>query len=168
MWKLLLLKMKKDSAARASLGKNWRYFMGRRKIIAARKATVIFRLVLEELLFRGLVTLPKGATRDFYQATNAWPRCRWIGSGRLAIDGLKETKEAILRIEAGPSTYEDELALMGKDYQEVFYQQAREIREREALGLPTDLPTLNAMKVLGQREEANCPLESYKSFATKL
>jgi len=34
----------------------------------------------------------------------------------------KEIKEAILRIEAGLSTYEDELALMGKDYQEVFDQ----------------------------------------------
>jgi len=34
----------------------------------------------------------------------------------------KEIKEAILRIEAGLSTYEDELPLMGKDYQEVFDQ----------------------------------------------
>lgn len=42
---------------------------------------------------------------------------------------------------------------MGKDYQEVFDQQAREIAEREARGLPTDLPTLNAMKVLGQAED---------------
>ena len=138
------------SAARASLGENWRYFMGRRKIIAARKATVIFRLVLEELLFRGLVTLPKGATRDFYQATNAWTRCRWIGSGRLAIDGLKETKEAILRIEAGLSTYEDELALMGKDYQEVFDQRAREIAELEERGLGKDLATLNTLRVLSE------------------
>ncbi|MBB1489399.1 phage portal protein [Oceanospirillum sediminis] len=141
------------SAARASLGENWRYFMGRRKIIAARKATIIFRLVLEELLFRNLVSMPKGVTRDFYQATNAWTRCRWIGSGRLAIDGLKETKEAIMRIEAGLSTYEDEMALMGKDYLEVFDQQQREAEELEARQLPASLMRLNAMRVLGVAAE---------------
>lgn len=141
------------SAARASLGENWRYFMGRRKIIAARKATIIFRLVLEELLFRNLVKMPKGVTRDFYQATNAWTRCRWIGSGRLAIDGLKETKEAIMRIEAGLSTYEDEMALMGKDYLEVFDQQQREAGELEARQLPASLMRLNAMRVLGVAAE---------------
>ena len=135
------------SAGRASLGESWRYFMGRRKIIAERKATTIFRLVLEEMLFRGIVTLPKGAKRDFYQATAAWTRCRWIGSGRLAIDGLKEVKEAILKIESGLSTYEDEMALMGKDYQEVFDQQHREIQERKEKGLPPPLWVLEALKI---------------------
>ncbi|KZN58775.1 hypothetical protein N473_26340, partial [Pseudoalteromonas luteoviolacea CPMOR-1] len=42
----------------------------------------------------------------------------------------------ILRIESGLSTYEKELALMGEDYIEVFEQQAREIEERKAKGLP--------------------------------
>ena len=63
-------------------------------------------------------------------------RCDWIGAGKLSIDGLKEVKEAILRIEGGLSTYEKELALMGEDYQETFEQQAREIAERKSKGLP--------------------------------
>jgi hypothetical protein len=29
----------------------------------------------------------------------------WIGSGRMAIDGLKEVQEAVMLIEAGLSTY---------------------------------------------------------------
>ncbi|MAD44275.1 MAG: phage portal protein [Oceanospirillaceae bacterium] len=140
------------STVKASLGENWRYFMGRRKIIAERKATIIFRCVLEEMLFRNLVSLPKGATRDFYQGIGAWTRCRWIGTGRLAIDGLKETKEAILKIESGLSTYEDEMAIMGKDYQEVFDQQAREIAERKEKDLPTDLISLNAAKIMGEMQ----------------
>ncbi len=124
------------STVRASMLENWRYFMGRRKFIAARKATIIFRLVLEEMLHRKLVTLPKGATRDFYQATAAWCNCDWIGTGRLAIDGLKEVKESVLRIESGLSSYEKELAQMGEDYQETFAQQVREMEERKDAGLP--------------------------------
>ncbi|MCV6612010.1 MAG: phage portal protein [Amphritea sp.] len=124
------------SAAQASLGENWRHFMGKRKIIAERKATIIFRLVLEEMLFRNLVKLPRGASRDFYQATAAWTNCTWIGAGRFAIDGLKAVREAILKIEYGLSTYEKELAIMGEDYQETFMQQVREQEERKEKGLP--------------------------------
>ncbi|STN54854.1 capsid protein of prophage [Escherichia coli] len=38
----------------------------------------------------------------------------------MAIDGLKEVQESVMRIEAGLSTYEKELALMGEDYQDIF------------------------------------------------
>lgn len=53
----------------------------------------------------------------------------------MAIDGLKEVQEAVMRIEAGLSTYEKELAIMGEDYQEIFRQQVRESEERRAAGL---------------------------------
>ena len=36
-----------------------------------------------------------------------------------------------MRIEAGLSTYEKELALMGEDYQDIFRQQVRESAERQ-------------------------------------
>ncbi len=124
------------SSARASILEGWRYFMGRRKVIAARLATQIFRLVFEELVARGEVKLPRGARMDIYQGMAAWTNCEWIGTGRLAIDGLKEVKEAVLRIESGLSTYEKELALMGEDYQEIFAQQLREQKERAEAGLP--------------------------------
>lgn len=124
------------STARASMLEQWRYFMGRRKIIPARKGAVIFSLVLEDLLHSKILKLPKGANRNFYQAKAAWCNCEFIGTGRMAIDGLKDVKEAILRVEYGFSTYEKELAQMGQDYQEVFKQQVREQKEREAAGLP--------------------------------
>lgn len=126
------------SSARASILEGWRYFMGRRKIIAARYATIIFRLVFEEMVHRKLITLPSGARFGLYDGGLAsWTSCEWIGTGRLAIDGLKEVKESVLRIESGLSTYEKELAMMGEDYQEIFTQQVREMEERREAGLPS-------------------------------
>lgn len=124
------------SSARASMLEGWRYYMGGRKIIASRFASQIFGLWFEEMLHRGRLTLPRKANRGFYEAKAAWLNCSWIGQGRLAIDGLKEVKEAVLRIESGLSSYEKEFALMGEDYQETFAQQVREQEERKAAGLP--------------------------------
>ncbi|WP_233407837.1 phage portal protein [Marinomonas spartinae] len=126
------------STIRASILENWRYFMGRRKMIAARLATIMFRLVFEEFVHRKLITLPKGARFGLYDGgLAAWTNCEWIGTGRIAIDGLKEVKEAVLRIESGLSSYEKEFAIMGEDYQETFAQQVREMKERKEAGLPS-------------------------------
>ncbi len=122
------------SSARASANESWRYFMGRRKFIASRLATQMFSCWLEEALLRGIIRPPR-ARFDFYQARSAWSRAEWIGAGRMAIDGLKEVQESVMRIEAGLSTYEKELALMGEDYQDIFRQQVRESAERQKAGL---------------------------------
>ena len=124
------------TSARAGMMETWRYMMGRRKVIASRQASLIFSLVLEELLQSRVLRPPRGARFDFYQAKAAWCHADWIGSGRIAIDGLKEVKEAVLRIESGLSSYEKEAALMGEDYQELFEQQVREADERKTAGLP--------------------------------
>ncbi|GAB5451827.1 MAG: phage portal protein [Halioglobus sp.] len=139
------------SSARASMMETWRYMMGKRKVIAARFASMIFSLWLEEAVQRKIVTLPRKAKSGFYDSRPSWCNADWIGSGRLAIDGLKEVKEAVLRIEAGLSTYEKELALMGEDYQEVFAQQVREAAERKEAGLPP--PSWLAMQALAPDNE---------------
>lgn len=124
------------SSARASIMETWRYFMGQRKVIASRHASMIFALWFEEAVNRKVIKLPRKATRGFYEAKASWCNAEWIGSGRLSIDGLKEVKEAVLLIESGLSTYEIELGKMGRDYREVFAQQVREQKERDAAGLP--------------------------------
>lgn len=116
------------SSARASILESFRYFMGKRATIIARYATSIFSLWLEEAINIGKVKLPAGAG-NFYENKSAWTRSNWIGAGRSQIDGLKEVKEAVLRIESGLSTYEKECSLMGEDYIEVFDQQLRETKE---------------------------------------
>ncbi len=144
------------SSARASMMETWRYFMGKRKTIANRHASMIYSLWLEEAFSRNIIQLPKGAT-PFYDAKAAWCNVKWIGAGRLQIDGLKEVKEAVLRIESGLSTYEKELALMGEDYQEILEQQVRETTERKEKGLPP--PSWAATQVLAP-DQANEPDES--------
>lgn len=140
------------SSARASMLEGWRYYMGRRKIIASRFATHLFVLAFEEALVRGELRLPRGASRGFYEAKASWCNCEWIGAGRLAIDGLKEVKEAVLRIESGLSTYEKEIALLGEDYQETFAQQVREQAERREAGLPP--PSWMKLQALAPDTEA--------------
>lgn len=124
------------SSARASMLETWKMIMGKRKLIAGKIASLMFSCWFEEALHSKKLSLPKSRSNDFYQFRRAWTNCSWIGQGRLAIDGLKEVKEAVMRIEAGFSTYEKEMALMGEDYQEVFAQQVREKAERESAGLP--------------------------------
>ncbi|EAY4106964.1 phage portal protein [Salmonella enterica] len=102
------------SSARASANESWRYFLGRRRFIAGRLATQMFSCWLEEALIRGVIRAPR-ARFSFWEARSSWSRSEWIGAGRMAIDGLKEVQEAVMRIEAGLSTYEKELAIMGED-----------------------------------------------------
>ncbi|KAF1706511.1 phage portal protein, partial [Pseudoxanthomonas kalamensis DSM 18571] len=94
------------STARASANESWAYFMGRRKFVASRQASQMFLCWLEEAIVRRVVTLPSKARFSFQEARSAWGNCDWIGSGRMAIDGLKEVQEAVMLIEAGLSTYE--------------------------------------------------------------
>ena len=89
------------STARASANESWAYFMGRRKFVASRQASQMFLCWLEEAIVRRVVTLPSKARFSFQEARSAWGNCDWIGSGRMAIDGLKEVQEAVMLIEAG-------------------------------------------------------------------
>lgn len=121
------------SSARASLLESFRYFMGKRATIISRYATAIFALWFEEAVNIGDIVLPAGAG-TFYDNKSAWIRSSWIGAGKSQIDGLKEVKEAVARLEAGISTYEKECALMGEDYIEIFEQQVRESEELASQG----------------------------------
>ena len=123
------------SSARASLMETWRYMMGRRKMIVGRAASEIFALCFEDALDAGELTLPRSAKRGFYEARHAWTNSDWIGTGRLAIDEVKEVKAAALRISTGISTLEDECAILGKDYRKVLAQRAREISESQDLNI---------------------------------
>jgi lambda family phage portal protein len=145
------------SSARASMLESWRYFMGERKVIAAGFASSVFSLWLEEAVNKKIIKLPRKAKYGFYERKSAWCNSEWIGQGRLAIDGLKEVKEAVLRIESGLSTYEKELAIQGEDYQEIFSQQVRETEERKAAGLPP--PSWAMAMLLNETEPAEEPVK---------
>ena len=55
---------------------------------------------------------------------------------RGQIDELKETQAAVLRVQNGLSTYEDEIARLGGDWRKKFRQMSRERKMAKLLELP--------------------------------
>jgi lambda family phage portal protein len=126
------------SSARASMLHTFKSMQAKKKMVADRLATIIYSLWLEEAINMGEIPMPKGAGPDFfYQGMNkeALIRCEWIGASRGQIDELKETQAAVLRVSAGFSTYEDEIAKSGKDFRRVFAQRKREQTMIDEMGL---------------------------------
>jgi capsid protein len=66
---------------------------------------------------------------------DAISRCEWIGASRGQIDELKETQAAVLRMDNGLSTAEDELARLGKDWRKTYRQIKREQVTRDDAGI---------------------------------
>lgn len=146
------------SSARAAMTETWKFMQARKKLVADRFASMIFRLWLEEAINTNQITafsarksamLYTGGVQNM--AFEAISRCDWVGASRGQIDELKETQAAVLRISNGLSTAEDELARLGKDFRKVYRQLKREQDMREALGLtfiPTDPATMAAMTAM--------------------
>lgn len=117
------------SSARASMANSWKFMLSRKKMVADRFASIVYRLWLEEQINKGLISsMPRRPEGWLYQGQNldALSQCDWIGASRGQIDELKETQAAVLRINNGLSTLEYELARLGMDYRKVLRQLARE------------------------------------------
>jgi lambda family phage portal protein len=122
------------SSIRAGMAIAWGDMVVFSSILADQIASPFFFAWLEEAFDIGAIAIPQGAP-SFYDASDAYCEHRWIGPGRGQIDPTKEVDAAAARIEAGLSTWEDECADDGKDWRDVFAQQAVEHNERVALGL---------------------------------
>ncbi|WP_316979972.1 phage portal protein [Shumkonia mesophila] len=145
------------SSARAALLEAWKFLIARRDSYAAGVATPIFVLWLEEAIDNGTVEVPAGAPA-FWDNVAAWTRCRWIGPGRGWVDPTKEAQAALMRIDAGLSTLQDEAAEQGKDYEEILEQQAYERARRRELGLPDpDVAGIQQTPVAAEPEEEKRP-----------
>jgi lambda family phage portal protein len=132
------------SSARASLAETNKFMSVRKKTTADYMANVTFILWLEEEIGKSTSTIPipKGMTRAqfrtmFYDPVmrEAMCACEWIGASRGQIDEVKETQAAIMRINAGLSTYQIEAARLGEDFRKLFMQRAREQKMMKSLGL---------------------------------
>jgi lambda family phage portal protein len=132
------------ATAKLSDAKTVRGMNVKKKNVADRIANLMYGNVVEEMIARDEIPTPRGFTRDdFYRplVREAFTRATWIGSGRGQIDELKETQAAILRIKAGLSTREIEIARLGEDYREIFEQQAAEQKLMDQHGLVFTLET---------------------------
>lgn len=121
------------ASARAALMEAWRFFIGRRTWLGQQWASRVYALWLEEIVNKQLIDAP-----NFYQAKNAWLRCRWIGPGRGWIDPVKEAKASQIRMDIGLSTLEEECATQGLDWEDVLEQRARERLKMQELGIIKD------------------------------
>lgn len=129
------------SSARAAMAETWKFMGAKKRMIADRFASTVYRLWLEEAVNRGIITsLPRIARRPGWlyeaQRLDAISQCDWIGASRGQIDELKETNAAILRLQHNLTTHEFECSRLGLDWRQVKRQRAREIAMDEALGLP--------------------------------
>lgn len=148
------------SSARAAMVETWKYMQSKKKAVADRFATIIFRLWLEEAINNNkLTTLPARKAGMFYNngvlnmKFDAVSRVEWIGASRGQIDEYKETQAAVLRIDNGLSTAEDELARLGKDWRKVYRQLKREQNLRENLGL-LFTPSTTAIVATNDQQDA--------------
>ena len=143
------------SSIRAAMSKTWKTMQSRKRMVADRFASIIFRLWLEEAINAGEITTLTSSAPNFYEGLNAdaYSTCEWVGASRGQIDELKETQAAVLRIQQKLSTREEELGRLGKDWRKVLLQQAREQREMERLGLAVE-PS-NALNALGSGSDPN-------------
>lgn len=125
------------SNLRAALAETNKRMRVEKRRVADRFASLFFRLWLEEALNKNEITsLPRNAP-NWYEGQNAdaYSECSWIGANMGQIDGLKETQAAVLRLNNGLGTAEDELAALGKDWRQVYKQLAREQKFRDRIGL---------------------------------
>jgi lambda family phage portal protein len=134
------------SSIKAGLAETGLYMASKKKIIADRFGSGVFRLWFEEAANKGAIeALKRPRVPNFYDPlmSEAYTACEWIGASRGQVDELKETQAAVARVNAGLSTREIEIARFGRDYRKVFRQLAREKALAEDLGL--DFSAADAM-----------------------
>lgn len=130
------------SSARAGMLETWKFMRARKKMVGDRFATTVLRLWFEEAVgAKRIEAMLPANVPNIYDADNmdAYINAEWIGAGHGQIDEYKETQAAELRIRAGLSTYEQEVARLGYDWREIMQQRKREQAYMEELGLMPDL-----------------------------
>lgn len=124
------------SSARGALQDAWKTMTRRRRDFALSYATPIYAGFLWEAMEAGRLPLPAGAPA-FEDARAGYAAAKWIGPGRGWIDPVKEREGAVLGMESGLSTLEDEAAENGGgDWEENLDQRALEVAAFKARGLP--------------------------------
>lgn len=117
------------SGFKGAMSETYKTMISVKRMIADNFASTIFKLWLEEMLNKGQITSIKRNMPSWYEGRNAewYSACDWVGASRGQVDELKETQAAILRINNGLSTREQELARLGQDWRKVLRQMKREM-----------------------------------------
>lgn len=133
------------SSARAALLEAWKTIGRRRHDFGIGFAAPIYGALLEEAMDVDELPLPPGAP-PFMECRGEYSRARWQGPGRGWVDPVAEKQGAVLGMDAGLSTLEQECAEgAGEDWEEVLDQRKVEIEAFRARGLTP--PSWAAMNV---------------------
>ena len=123
------------------MGETWKTMQAKKKLVADATANFIYRLWLEEAInYNQIESLKRRDIPKFYDGLNAeaYSACEWIGAGQGQIDPLKETQASVLKLKAGLSTKEIEIArFSGGDWRKVSRQIAREHALDKSYGNPS-------------------------------
>ncbi len=122
------------SSARAAMVEAWKTLDRRRHDFATGFATPVYSAFLEEAFDLGQLPLPRNAP-DFAEVRTAYSCAKWMGQPRGWVDPVKEAQAAVLRMDAGLATLQQECADQGLDYEEVIAQRADEVRAFKENGL---------------------------------
>ena len=112
----------------------------------------ILGCVIEEMFAGGRVPLPRNAP-PFAAMRTAYTRARLLGPGRGWIDPVREAQAAVMRMDAGLTTLEDECGEQGGDWEEVLYTRAVTLALYRELNLP--LPKWSGAAVVAQSPDAH-------------
>lgn len=123
------------SSARAGFVSAWRTVSRRRARFDRGFAKGIYVAWHEEAYEIADLPMPANAP-DFLEARGALTRCKWIGAPKGWVDPVKEAQGAVLRMDAGVSTLQQEAAEQGHDWEELLDQRARERARMTELGVP--------------------------------
>lgn len=128
------------SSARAAMSETFKTMLGVKRAVADRYATIVYHLWLEEMLNKGEITSVKRRMPSWYEGRNKafYGACEWVGASRGQIDELKETQAAILRMDSGISTLEQENARLGTDWRRQLRQIKREKEWKDKMDILQD------------------------------
>ncbi len=123
------------SSIRAALVQADLYFRWIRSHLVHHFCQPVFELLIREAWASGRLPI------DYMANPRKWSAARWLPlSGRGWVDPMKEVQAAVAAINAGISTRTDEAAHLGKDWDEVLAQLARERDEMEEMGIVIGAP----------------------------
>lgn len=92
--------------------------------------------LLEEMTEVEPLPMPGGVVPEFIECRGAYARCVWVGPPKGWVNPIDERAGAILGMDAGMSTLEQECLAQGTDFEEVLHQRRYELDTFDKLGLP--------------------------------
>ncbi len=122
------------SASRAAFLEAWRHFKRVRAIIVSDFCQPVYSAWLDETIARGILSATNYFDSSEYRF--AWGRATWRGDAPGTLDPVKETRSAIMQMEAGIRSGEAVAAEMfAEDYDSTLISIAREEKLRKSYNL---------------------------------